>query len=247
MNTEIDIYPKFSHPETIEKYRFLPQDTNCPTKEYLILPDGYFELAFLLSDTRCIVVLAGPYTQKTIVPIDGFELFVIRFRIGNTPKLLDIKSSELVNTMVPLSTVFGMPVDQLCEMLVTKKELTARQRVVEEIIHKQEFRPIAESRIYNQATLIIEKREGQVKVKEIANVLDVSIRTLERQFKEILGFPPKQFIRLVRFQKTVEKLKRMNKFRNLTDIAYESGYSDQAHFIKDFKLLSGKPPLVFSK
>ncbi len=101
MKTEIDIYPKFSHPEIIEKYRFLPRDANCPVKEYIILPDGYFELAFLLSENRCIVVLAGPYTQKAIVPISGFELFVIRFRIGNTPKLQDIKFSELVNTIVP--------------------------------------------------------------------------------------------------------------------------------------------------
>ncbi|MCK5097033.1 MAG: AraC family transcriptional regulator, partial [Desulfobacteraceae bacterium] len=52
----------------------------------------------------------------------------------------------------------------------------------------------------------------------------------------------KQFIRLVRFQKTIEKLKKIDAYKTYTDIAYECGFTDQSHFIKEFKSLSGVSP-----
>jgi AraC-like DNA-binding protein len=35
------------------------------------------------------------------------------------------------------------------------------------------------------------------------------------------------------------------KFRNLTSLAYENGYYDQAHFIRDFKEFTGVSPKYF--
>lgn len=247
MNRETENYPQILHPGIIEKYRFLPGDDGCASRQYQILPDGYFDLAFLISKDRGFVMLAGPYTRKAVVPINNFELFAIRFRIGNAPDLTDIKPSELVDTMVRLPGVFGMSSDQICEILLNEKEFAGKQKAMEDIISKKEIRPMAKSKVYRMAASLIEKHDGRIKVKEIAGILDVSIRKLERQFEEILGLPPKQFIRLVRFQKTVEKLKKLDESGKLTDIAYESGYFDQAHFIKDFKSLSGQSPFVFSK
>jgi len=245
MNTEIEIYPGYPHHKIIEKYKFL--DSNCTSREYEIFPDGYFDLAFLLSGTRCGVFLAGPYTRRTRVPLNRSELFIIRFRVGRLPGLLDIKPSELVDTMIQLPRVFGMQPDDLCEMLWAEKRLNARQKIIEGLMADMEPQQMIKNKLYSLSASLIESCSGQIKVNELAALLGVSIRTLERKYFEILGFSPKQFIRLVRFQKAVEKLKRIHQFTTYTDIAYESGYSDQSHFIKDFKLLSGMSPGCFNK
>ena len=48
MYVEMESDPLCSHAEIIEKYRFLPGDFRCASRKYEILPDGYFDLAFLL-------------------------------------------------------------------------------------------------------------------------------------------------------------------------------------------------------
>ncbi len=103
------------------------------------------------------------------------------------------------------------------------------------------------NKTYCLATALIEAYGGQIKVGEVASILNVSTRALERQFSKILGITPKHFIRLVRFQKAVERLKKISKIENLADIAHDSGYFDQSHFIKDFKSLSGQLPLSIIK
>jgi len=41
------------------------------------------------------------------------------------------------------------------------------------------------------------------------------------------------------------KMLEQKKFTNLTSLAYENGYYDQAHFIKDFKEFTGISPKSF--
>ncbi len=247
MNTEITSFSKDSDQKIIEKYKFLPGISGCITREYEILPDGYFDLAFLLSAKMSLAVLAGPYTERTLVPINEFELFTIRFRVGRIPDYWDIEPLNLVNTMIQLPKVFGVQTDILCEMLWTQKDFYAKQRIIEDLICNLELSFMMKNNIYCLATELIESQNGQLKVCEVAQILGVSTRTLERQFIKILGIPPKQFIRLVRFQNAVERLKEISKFENLTDIAHNSGYFDQSHFIKDFKSLSGQSPLFIKK
>lgn len=247
MNTEITGSPQYAHQEIIEKYRFFPGDSGCTSREYEILPDGYFDLAFLLSDTMCWAGLAGPYTKRTLVPVDHFELFTVRFRVGRVPEFSDIKPSDLVDTMIQLPKIFGMPSDNLCEMLLAEKDFYAKQKIIEDLIYKRELCPMMKETTYCRAAALIEFQRGQIKVGEVANILNVSIRTLERQFLKILGLTPKKFIRLVRFQNAVEIIKKIHRIETLADIAHDSGYCDQSHFIKDFKSLSGRTPLSLSK
>lgn len=50
MKTEIERFPKYAHLETIEKYRFISKGSKEEHRTYKILPDGYFDLVFLLSE-----------------------------------------------------------------------------------------------------------------------------------------------------------------------------------------------------
>ncbi|CAN5557133.1 helix-turn-helix domain-containing protein [soil metagenome] len=84
-------------------------------------------------------------------------------------------------------------------------------------------------------------RDGRSSVSDLAEAAGVSGRQVERLFAQYLGIPPKTVGRIVRFQGALQSL-MADPGCPLGDIAAESGYYDQAHFIRDFRLFSGGVP-----
>jgi AraC-like DNA-binding protein len=58
---------------------------------------------------------------------------------------------------------------------------------------------------------------------------------------KIVGFSPKEFARITKFIHSLTHLKKYPAM-SLTEIAYESGYYDQAHYIHDCRAYSGYTP-----
>ena len=84
---------------------------------------------------------------------------------------------------------------------------------------------------------------------EASNINDSYPKTqkhLIAQFKKHFGLTPKVFHRIFRFNKILLQIQNKN-LLNWSDIAYEFGYSDQSHFIKEFKEFSGFNPQEFIK
>ena len=70
-------------------------------------------------------------------------------------------------------------------------------------------------------------------------------RQYERVFRETVGMNPKEYARIVKFQKALWQMQRGES--NYAGIAAECGYSDQSHFIRNFKELSGYTPEALIK
>jgi len=77
---------------------------------------------------------------------------------------------------------------------------------------------------------------------KLASVANMSFRNFERRFSEEVGIYPKLYARITRFFNAVEN-KMMNPAKKWTDIVYEGGFFDQAHFIKEVKTFSSKTPV----
>jgi AraC-like DNA-binding protein len=77
-----------------------------------------------------------------------------------------------------------------------------------------------------------------------------SKRWLQKRYDEVYGMSFKQIQNNLRFQSTHQKLWQTLAKRqpiSLTELAYHSGYFDQAHFIKDFKRYTGMTPGQYLK
>ena len=81
-------------------------------------------------------------------------------------------------------------------------------------------------------------------VVELADKMNINRRNMERRFTSAVGLSPKQLSRVARLQATVKMLDE-KQYNSLTSLAYENGYYDQAHFIKDFKEFTGLSPKSF--
>jgi len=95
------------------------------------------------------------------------------------------------------------------------------------------------------AARMLQQRKGQFRISELAEQMNMSPRQLERNFQSIVGVSPKALARSIRFEQIRKRL-MFKPDSNLTDLAYEFGYSDQAHFIRDFREFTDKTPSEFA-
>jgi AraC-like DNA-binding protein len=82
---------------------------------------------------------------------------------------------------------------------------------------------------------------GDVSIEKLAEELNISKRQLERRFTAAVGISPKLLARIIRFQNILQLIEN-KEFKSFTTVAYDGGFYDQAHFIKDFKDFTGLNP-----
>jgi AraC-like DNA-binding protein len=80
---------------------------------------------------------------------------------------------------------------------------------------------------------------------ELAECCRLSSRQVQRQFQEALGVSPKKLGRAIRFEEIRKRL-MFEPDQSLTALAHEFGYTDQAHFIRDFKGFADRTPGEFA-
>lgn len=99
------------------------------------------------------------------------------------------------------------------------------------------------------ATLIhqsIKKADGDITVSELAARTGYSCRHISRIFTEYFGYSPKTFCRLLRFHHTLYEIFQ-DPHRNNSEFITQIGYSDQAHFQREFKTFMGETPRQFGR
>jgi len=90
----------------------------------------------------------------------------------------------------------------------------------------------------------VRKSHGNIKIDFLASEACLGRKQFERVFSESVGESPKQYLNTVRFQYAIYQ-KSQNKDLNITELAYECGYFDQAHLINEFKTMTGLTPKQF--
>lgn len=166
-------------------------------------------------------------------------LIAIAFKPDAAKLFLKIPVSEIKNISVSLEDIYGIQIKEFESKL--KESLNNKQRInlIEAFLIKQ----LDESLIFdynriNYSLRFIDRNKGLVSVEKLAELSCLSTRQFNRKFTEYVGLNPKQFTRIVRFQNAIYT-QQQNLFENFTDIAYQCGYYDQAHFINEFKLFTG--------
>jgi AraC-like DNA-binding protein len=82
---------------------------------------------------------------------------------------------------------------------------------------------------------------NQITIKRLSDKVGFSQKHFIQMFKNNFGLTPKAFLKITRFQKTIREIEASKKI-SWSDIAFDTGYYDQAHFINDFKNFSGFTP-----
>lgn len=92
----------------------------------------------------------------------------------------------------------------------------------------------------DKAIEIIKQKDGLLNIQEILDEIKISQKTLENQFKKIVGLTPGKYTRLYRFLKLMRRYESQE--IDLNDLILMYNYYDRSHFTKDFKLFMQQSP-----
>ena len=162
-----------------------------------------------------------------------------------------------------LKTIFGIDANELKNMHVDLDEIGKEKRLATRLSSASSTQERIEllsaflntcinnnKRSQNPGVQYALKRicdeQGMVSLKDLERDLKISKRTLERIFQQSIGISPKLYARIIRFQYALGHM-RCDRYTKLSDVAFDCQYSDQSHFIRQFKEFSGLSPLEFKK
>jgi len=192
-------------------------------------------------------VIVGP--QLTPVRIDvnqRHKAVRVGFHPGGLHRLLGISLHEMVDGNYNAADVFGPAVmERLHQQLQEAGTMDGVNTVIEKFLLAQlnRVKPLLP---IDMAMLQLVQQEGNYPIEKLAALSCLSLRQFERQCKLRIGMPPKLFARIVRFSKAY-RLREQFVQMSWTKIAYECGYFDQMHFIRDFKEFAGVTPRILEK
>jgi methylphosphotriester-DNA--protein-cysteine methyltransferase len=217
-------------------------------------PKGEMELIFHYGHRFVLHAGADPIKQSANFVIGQQERFFVlrsggetglvaaRFHPWGAYPFLGLPISELTGQFVPLEAIWG---NFACELENSLAECGAANAVPTlEALLLSRLRNFEQK--LNAVVAVVRRivaQRGCVRVAEILRGQSLGLRQLERRFNEVVGLPPKRLARIIRFHSALESIYAHPR-QELTRIAYDHGYSDQAHFIHECKVLSGKAPSI---
>lgn len=169
-----------------------------------------------------------------------FGVYLYPFAI---PELFSIPATAVTDELPDMESFFGKSIIELEEKIQLASTTKQRIDIIVAFLESRLAKISKPPPGITEIILEVMSANGNLNVSELAERNFLSIRQFERNFKNYSGFSPKLFTRISRFQNALQQ------FRSevpLTQIAYDAGYYDQSHFIKDFKEFSGKHPKTFS-
>jgi AraC-like DNA-binding protein len=221
-----------------------------------VFPDACVELILNFGSAYVQVGGSTPRTLPNICLI-GLQCKPLLFRANGVVKIVAVRFFAwgvlpfLKNELQRGSTM-GVDLDTAWRSVVSKIEAKVHaneyQGAVEEIEDFLIGRRVNISFDPQQVKLaakLLYHTKGKFRVADLADSLNLSVRQLQRQFDDATGVSPKTLARTIRFAAIHDRL-MSEPDANLTDLAYEFGYTDQAHFIHDFEAFTNKTPSEYA-
>jgi|SRR5699024_5618114 len=199
-----------------------------------LIPDAFFDL--ILSKDRhhdfeiSLVGLGTTFEEHKEMP--PTKMFGISFKLVASEYIFEQPITDIENAAKKLPQNFwGFSENDLNDIsqLIEKANKKIKQLIPKEI-------DIRKKRLFD----LLYQSKGAISVSELSEKSFWSSRQINRYFNHQFGIPLKSYCNFLRFRSSYEHLKEGKLFP-------EQNFSDQAHFIREVKKLSGVSPKELSK
>jgi AraC-like DNA-binding protein len=195
------------------------------------------------------VELWGQITQP--LPIRSLgknRMMGIRFLPHGAAFFLHEKADGFNNHVVDYRDIAGKQVATLHQQLLEAKTQSERITLIETFLLYNLDRTAKKRNdnvdLVGDVMCELNKQDFFENIETIASRYGISSRYLQKLFLQYTGLTPKLYSKIHRFQHSLRLVTK--KETPLTSIAYDCGYFDQSHFIREFKSFTGLTPSGYS-
>lgn len=174
------------------------------------------------------------------------KMFGVRFYPESASLFLNDDAFHFNNQISSLHEAIGNDIPLLHERLFETPSIQGKAAILDQfflarLAKSQKY--IGKTQLIKSALTQINLKEGYLDLERMATQYGISSRYLNKLFVQHTGVSPKQYHQIIRFQQSLQLLNKGTE--SLTTIAYQSGYFDQSHFIKEFKKFTHTLPSDF--
>lgn len=242
----------------IKNYWTCRHDTDVLEVMY---PSGCVELCIDLSTNDTVrhrgdssmkvpnLEILGHWTIPTRAAINkGNTCLITRFQPHASSLFFPNPAADFTNESIDLGDIFSKDSDELYNRLMEQPSLEQKIEVLEEFLIQRLIRNKKSSHQLNLVECLcnhVANEDRALSIQNLSARYGFSERYIQKLFMDWVGLTPKKFFSVRRFNKSLELIR--SSAAPLTSIAFECGYFDQAHFIKEFKSYTGLTPAQVKK
>lgn len=247
-NKQFNIFP--SHVglrKYIQYYNIVFPSNDMFTSHYTLMPNACGTLSLAFDGNNVIAELWGASLTPVVLGVEpnGYRvLLLIQLSPFGLYQITRQSQAEFAGKRLSLADIDSELFHSLYQAFVLSKTATDLANTCEKILYRRMEKHIVSDALM-LATKVISNSHGQIQVKEVARQSCYSERQLNRLFLTQIGMNVKDFVRLTRFNYVLKHIQTSPCF--FAALSQQAGYFDQAHFDKDFKLISGVSPQNYLK
>jgi two-component system, response regulator YesN len=123
----------------------------------------------------------------------------------------------------------------------------SKNNSLQQVLEENDNLEIHEGNVFFEQAkgFIINDLDKDFSSAQLAKALAMSVRQMQRMFKEKLDTTPNAFITAVKMEEAAKLLKSSQK--NIAEVAYAVGFADPAYFAKVFRKYFNQSPKDYSK
>lgn len=197
------------------------------------------------SEKRAQTVIFGqPVSRQNLHLPNDYLAISVRFQPGALYKFLDVPMTDFLQKNEDAELVIGGEIRLLHEQLEGAVSYEKMFLLIEDFLWskirrmKENIHPVDKI-----GQLLLETPQSFI-LDKLAREACLSASQLERRFLHQIGVPPKFYARICRFYKAY-LLKQRSPGLSWLEVAWETGYSDYQHMVKDFKAFANGTPNRF--
>lgn len=221
------------------------------------LPTGMAELIFHLNDIRCFSAESGKTSSLIFpraylvgvmedpvfwrIPENG-RMFSVRIKPEYIKLILGVNISETRNTFTDIGLLPDRSLVTLSDKLAECSHFNEMCILFDGFLKKRLSDAADPDDYLISALEDIRLSGGKKKITRVSEDNYICKRQLERRFINEIGYSPKAYSKIIRFSSVIETIQRKAVLDDWHEFIHIHGYSDQAHFIKDFRTFAGSTP-----